>query len=88
MTRNEVLKVVNKSVTYHWKPVDENSFLYDLDSLDMAGIAFDMERDLNIHFDDAEFEKVRYNIKSVKGLVDLACKKLNIPVNDIKQRTR
>ncbi len=94
MTRNEVLHKVIEIVNEH-KLADspettENSRLEEdlgMDSLDIAETGMDIERRLNIVFDTDEFEEVKFNLKSVKDMVNFTCKKLNIPVNNAEKKS-
>lgn len=36
-------------------------------------------------FDTDEFEEVKFNLKSVKDMVDFVCKKLKIPTNGVQK---
>ena len=92
MTKNEVLYTVVEIINEH-KSADcpeatENSDLANdlgMGSLDLFESAVYIERRLNFEFDYKESKKVIYNIKTVKDLVRLICKKLNIPFIDIKK---
>jgi len=94
MTRNEVLKKVIEVINEHRpvggypEAVENSKMTFDLgmDSLDIAESILDIETRLNVHFDDDDHEKVKYDVQSVKDLVDLICKKLNITTNDVQKR--
>lgn len=87
MTRNEVLhkviEIINEYKSYDSPEIKENSRLAEelgMDSLEIAESACRIERELNISF-DADY----FDIASVKDFVDLACKKLKIPTNDVQK---
>ena len=91
MTRNEVLYNVIEIVNEHKlkdapKATEYSRLAEDLgmDSLDIFESAMYIERRLDIHFDD-DYEKIGFGIASVKDFVDLACKKLKIPVIDVQK---
>lgn len=93
MTRNEVLykviEIVNEHKSADFPKATENSRLAEdlgMDSLDIAETGMDIERRLNIVFDTDEFEEVKFNLKSVKDMVNFTCKKLNIPVIDVQKK--
>ena len=92
MTRNEVLYKVIEIINEHKsagspKATENSRFAEDLgmDSLDRFESAAYIERRLNFEFDYKEDQEVIYNIKTVKDVVNLVCKKLNIPVIDVKK---
>lgn len=94
MTRNEVLykviEIVNEHKGYGFSKATatENSRLAEdlgMDSLDIVETGMDIERRLDIVFDTDEFEEVKFNLKSVKDMVDFTCKKLNIPTNGVQK---
>lgn len=92
MTRNEVLYKVIEIVNEHKlkdapKTTEYSRLAEDLgmDSLDIVESAMYIERRLDIHFDDDEWDKIKFGIVSVKDFVDLACKKLNIPTNGVQK---
>ncbi|MFQ6759797.1 MAG: acyl carrier protein [Alphaproteobacteria bacterium] len=92
MTRNEVLHKVIEIVNEHRfkdaPEATENSRLAEdlgMDSLDIVETDIDIERRLDIHFVDDDYEKFKFGIASVKDFVDLACKKLNIPTNGVQK---
>lgn len=92
MTRNEVLYKVIEIVNEHKlkdapKTTEYSRLAEDLgmDSLDIVESAMYIERRLDIHFDDDEWDKIKFGIASVKDFVDLACKKLNIPTNGVQK---
>lgn len=92
MTRNEVLykviEIVNEHKGYNFPKATENSRLAEdlgMDSLDIVETGMDIERRLDIVFDTDEFEEVKFNLKSVKDMVNFTCKKLNIPVIDVQK---
>ena len=92
MTRNEVLYKVIEIVNEHKlkdapKTTEYSRLAEDLgmDSLDIVASAMYIERRLDIHFDDDEWDKIKFGIASVKDFVDLACKKLNIPTNGVQK---
>lgn len=93
MARNEVLhkviEIVNEHKSADFPEATENSRLAEdlgMDSLDIAETGMDIERRLNIVFDTDEFEEVKFNLKSVKDMVNFTCKKLNIPVIDVQKK--
>ena len=86
MTRNEVLykvlEIVNEHKAHNFPKATENSRLAEdlgMDSLDIVETSMDIERRLDIVSDTDEFEEVKFNLKSVKDMVNFTCKKLNIP---------
>ncbi|MBR6752121.1 MAG: hypothetical protein IKL95_02520 [Alphaproteobacteria bacterium] len=92
MTRKEVLYKVIEIVNEHKlkdapKATEYSRLAEDLgmDSLDIFESAMYIERRLDIHFDDDDYEKIGFGIASVKDFVDLACKKLNIPTNSVQK---
>ena len=92
MTRNEVLykviEIVNEHKSAGFPEATEYSrFAEDLgmDSLDIVEIGMDIEKRLSFVFDTDEFEEVKFNLKSVKDMVNFTCKKLKIPVIDVKK---
>ncbi len=92
MTRNEVLYNVIEIVNEHKlkdapKTTEYSRLAEDLgmDSLDIVETGMDIERRLDIEFDTDEFEEVKFNLKSVKDMVDFTCKKLNIPTNGVQK---
>lgn len=94
MTRNEVLykvlEIINEHKSADFPKATENSRLAEdlgMDSLDIAETGMDIERRLNIVFDTDEFEEVKFNLKSVKDMVNFTCKKLNIPVNNAEKKS-
>lgn len=92
MTRNEVLynviEIVNEyrlkdaPKTTEYSRLDED---LGMDSLDILESAMYIERRLDIHFDDDDYDKINFGIASVKDFVDLACKKLKIPTNGVQK---
>ncbi len=92
MTRNEVLYNVIEIVNEHKlkdapKTTEYSRLAEDLgmDSLDIVESAMYIERRLDIHFDDDEWDKIKFGIASVKDMVDFTCKKLNIPTNGVQK---
>ena len=97
MTRYEVLhkiiEIVNEHKASGFPETTENSRLAEdlgLDSLDIVETCSDVKRRLDIEFNNKDWHNVKFSTGSVKDIVDLACKKLNIPVsavNNTKQLT-
>ena len=93
MTRNEVLykviEIVNEHKAHNFPEATENSWFAEdlgMDSLDIVETGMDIEKRLSFVFDTDEFEEVKFNLKSVKDMVNFTCKKLNIPVIDVQKK--
>ncbi|MBR4507306.1 MAG: acyl carrier protein [Alphaproteobacteria bacterium] len=93
MTRNEVLykviEIVNEHKSADFPEATENSRLEEdlgMDSLDIVEIAMSIQRRFDVHFDDDEWDKIKFSSVSVKDMVNFTCKKLNIPVIDVQKK--
>ena len=94
MTRNEVLHKVIEITNEHKlkdapKTTEDSRLAEDLgmDSLDIVESAMYIQRRLDIRFDDDDWDAIKFNTTSVKDVVNLVCKKLNIPVNNAEKKS-
>ncbi len=95
MTRNEVLckvlEIVNEHKAHNFPEATENSrFAEDLgmDSFDIVETCWDIQRVLlDIDFDYDDWDAIKFNTTSVKDVVNLVCKNLNIPVNNAEKKS-